>query len=58
MKKILITLGFFLPVTVVGATQDVEAGRRAFNRCAACHVTPDPSLVADRKWLASINESA
>jgi hypothetical protein len=58
MGKILMTLGVFLPVTVATATEDVEAGRRAFNRCAACHVTPDLSLVADQKWLASINGSS
>lgn len=58
MKKALFILGFLLPAAVASARDDIEAGRKAFDRCTRCHVTPDLSMAADQKWLASINGSA
>jgi cytochrome c2 len=42
----------------VWSGENIEAGRKAYERCATCHVAPDASLAADQVWLGLVAGSA
>lgn len=53
--------GIAIALGVAAATaqaQDLEAGRKSFQRCNGCHAAPDLSLRADKLWLGMIQTSA
>ena len=47
-----------LALLVALAQGDVEAGRKAFDRCASCHAVPDARLRWDQTWFGLVQGSA
>lgn len=55
--KALATLAFLAAASVAQAQGDLDAGRKAFERCAACHAVPDFRLRWDKAWYDRIPSS-
>jgi cytochrome c2 len=53
----LTTAAFLLAVAAAHA-QDLDAGRKSFQRCNGCHAAPDLTQRADKLWLGMISTSA
>jgi len=54
----LAAIAALLAAAATAHAQDLEAGRKSFQRCNGCHAAPDLSLRADRLWLKMVQTSA
>jgi len=36
----------------------LSAGKVFQNRCASCHIIPDPAVATDRSWIDQVNRTS